>query len=99
MEGLKKGDYVLATKYKDGHGKDQFCVGFFRDMTWHGRYNIVDDTGCLFRHNGFRRAEKISAEEGALVVENAKEIEEKGYGVWDFIKGNVFELYPKQQGE
>ena len=53
---LTKGDYVLATTYKDGDPQDQWCVGFFDSMTTHNppRYNIIDSNGKLFRGNGFR---------------------------------------------
>jgi len=86
MEDFKKGDYVIATKYSDGDPKDHFCVGFFESMTWHNRYNIIDDAGQLFRHNGFRKAQKISREVGAKIVSHIKEIELGDISVWDWVK-------------
>jgi hypothetical protein len=46
-------------------------------------YHIVGMDGKLFRGNGFRRAEKISKEDGAFLIENIKNIE-KHDSVWDF---------------
>jgi len=85
MEELKKGDYVIATKYEDGDPKDHFAVGFFDSMTWHGRYNIVNDAGELFRHNGFRKVKKISQELGAKIVSHIKDIEQSDRSVWDWV--------------
>lgn len=82
---MNKGDYIVATKYKDGMPNDHFVVGFFRDMTWHNRYNVVDEEGKLFRHNGFRRAKKISKEVGKLIVDNIKNIEMSEKSIWDFV--------------
>lgn len=67
------GKYVLATKYSDGDPNDHWVVGFVSGITWHGRYDVVDAGGQLFRHNGFRRAEEISEEVGAWLVEKMKE--------------------------
>lgn len=82
MKDLQEGDYALASKWDGGDPKDHWVVGFYVGMTWHGRYNIVDSEGNLFRGNGFRRAEKITPERGHWILENKKDIE-KGYrSVW-----------------
>lgn len=86
---LKKGDYVVATKYEDGDPKDHFCVGFFDSMTWHNRYNIIDGDGKLFRGNGFRKAKKISRETGAEIILHITDIEENDKSVWSWV--NQFE--------
>jgi hypothetical protein len=67
---LKKGDYVLATKYNDGDPEDHWCVGYYDSMTSHTspRYLVVDGNGKHFRANGFRRAEKITQEVGAWLI-------------------------------
>jgi hypothetical protein len=82
---MKKGDLVVATKYSDGETNDHFVVGFFRDMTWHNRYNIVDESDKLFRHNGFRKAKNISKEVGSKILDNIKLIENSDKSVWDFV--------------
>lgn len=72
--------YVLATKYSDGDPFDQWAVGFvvgrwqagFRDV----RFDIVNSEGMLFRNNGFRRVERISARRGTWLVERIPLIEE-----------------------
>lgn len=70
---LKKGDYVLASKYDDGHLGDNWCVGWFVGMTEHDepRYDIIDNSGNLFRGNGFRRAERITPYVGKALIERA----------------------------
>lgn len=82
---LKKGDYVLATKYDDGSPCDHFCVGFFLGYTDHKprRLDIVDGKGNLFRGNGFRRAEVITEEEGRKLLAIFPEIGDRpGPSLW-----------------
>lgn len=70
------GDYVLATKYADGHSQDHWAIGFYKGVTHHGdRYDVVDGEGKLFRHNGFRRITKISKNRGAWLLSNKELIE------------------------
>jgi len=77
------GDYVLATKHNDGDPCDHFFVGFVSGYTWHHRYIIVDNDGNSQRGNGFRRAERITADEGRQLVEMIPEIGDKrGPSVW-----------------
>ncbi len=83
---VKKGDYVIATKYKDGDPKDHFVVGFFRNMTWHDRYNIADENGNLFRGNGFRRAKVISEKVGKKIIQNMPIIGQSDRSVWSFVE-------------
>lgn len=64
---LKKGDYVLATKYSDGDPCDHFSIGFFR-CKLDDRYLVEDDKGQLFRASGFRRCERISRRVGDALV-------------------------------
>lgn len=73
---LKKGDYVLATKWQDGDPLDQWCIGFYDGMYCYGRFLVVDKDGKQFRANGFRRAEKISKARGKWLLE-IKEVIEK----------------------
>ena len=78
MTELKKGDYVLATKYKDGDPGDQWCVGFYDGYIMKGsqkRHMIVDNDGNQFRRNGFRRVERISHARGEFIVAHQTEIE------------------------
>ena len=46
--GLNKGDYVLATKYRDGDPADHFCIGY-HDRTFdhfgHDFHLVVDADG------------------------------------------------------
>ena len=75
---LVKGDYVLATKYRDGDPLDGYAVGFYNGSYDHFgslRHLVVDGAGKQFRANGFRRAERISTELGAWIVKNRPTIE------------------------
>lgn len=87
--GMKKqpkiGDYVLATKWRDGSSKDHFCVGFLDKILKYSsgdRFIVVDKHGQPFRANGFRRVEKVSTKRGNWIVLHLKEIEESSKSVW-----------------
>ncbi len=71
----KKGDYVLASKYDDGHLGDHWHIGWFVGMTNHDepRYKVTDNDGDLARGNGFRRAERITPFVGMELIRLAKE--------------------------
>lgn len=77
---IKKGDYVLATKYSDGDAGDHWCVGFYdrcdesRDCGV--RHFVVDSDGKQFRGNGFRRAVKITPEQGRRLLERGQDLED-----------------------
>lgn len=79
MKPLQPGDYVLATKYRDGDPGDHFYVGFFKEVYMHCgtqvRYIIVDDEGKSPRANGFRRCERIAPKLGKWIVEHASALE------------------------
>jgi hypothetical protein len=85
---LKIGDYVVATKYNDGSPNDHWAVGFFAGMTTHTipRFEVCDETGLLFRNNGFRRAQRITAKRGLWLLQNSREIENSDRCVWHFVK-------------
>ena len=85
---MKKGDYVIATKYRDGDPMDHFVLGFFDGMSDHQkpRYNIVDGEGRPFRGNGFRRAQKITQSTGEKILENITSIEHGSITVWEWVK-------------
>lgn len=84
---MNKGDYVLATKWRDGDPKDHWVVGFFDGMTEHSepRYDIVDNNGILMRGNGFRRVEAITAGEGAHLLKNSHLVEMSGISLWEHL--------------
>ena len=70
---MNKGDYVLATKYSDGDAGDSYCVGFYDGSFDHfgqTRHLVVDSEGKQFRHNGHRRCEPITADEGRWLIEH-----------------------------
>jgi hypothetical protein len=77
-DNLKKGDYVLATKYHDGGMCDQWCIGWYdRSITYSERdvrHIVVDAAGVPFRATGFRRAKKISGQRGCFIVSRQAEI-------------------------
>lgn len=85
---LKRGDYVLATRYADGDPQDHWAIGFFDGLTSPRynppRYNVVDSEGAQFRGNGFRRIERIDGVRGAWMLKHARDIELSGRSVWHF---------------
>lgn len=88
LTGLLAGDYVLATKYSDGDPQDHWCVGFLHSMlpkAGGDRFQVVDSDGNQFRGNGFRRVQKIGANEGKWLLEHAAEIEASERSVWDWL--------------
>lgn len=83
MSELQIGDYVLATKYSDGDPCDQFAVGFISGKTPHGRWLVIDQDGVNLRANGFRRAARITPEEGSYLVSLFSMIGDKpGRSLW-----------------
>jgi hypothetical protein len=70
QQQLQIGDYVLATKWHDGDPCDHFVVGYLKQILPYNppRYDVCDSEGKSFRGNGFRRAEKITQEEGTFML-------------------------------
>ena len=101
---MKKGDYVLATKYSDGDPGDQWCVGFYDRLDYGDRHFIVNNDGKQFRANGFRRVQKIRDAEGHWLIEHIPDIEKtafrnrkaddhmEGHSVWDWLGIAVLQL-------
>jgi hypothetical protein len=78
--------YVLATKYSDGDPRDHFCVGFIESYLPNGRYIVVDNYGESYRASGFRRAEKITKEEGDALVAIFNDISDQhGPSLWSHL--------------
>lgn len=82
-EQLKIGSYVLATKYKDGHPREHWVVGFLKEVWPEGscqyqteRYDVINNDGQSFRGNGFRKCEVITKEEGEWLLKNGKNFPE-----------------------
>lgn len=95
--GLKKGDYVLATKYSDGDPGDHFVVGFYDSIlpkVGGDRHMVVDSEGKQFRGNGFRRVAKISARRGEWIIRHLKLIEDARdrFSVWHWFRAPWTEL-------
>lgn len=55
MTDLKKGDYVLATKWSDGSPQDQWAIGLYDGLTGHkpARHLVVDSNGSSSGLAGF----------------------------------------------
>lgn len=82
---MQKGDYVIATKWADGDPQDHWYIGLY-DREADGRHYVTDGEGNQVRGNGFRRVKKISAERGAWLLANAKQIEQSGKSVWWWVR-------------
>jgi len=85
MTELKKGDYVLATKYSDGDARDHWCVGFY-DGESRDRHFVVDSSGNSFRASGFRRVKKITTTRGKWLLDSSQSIELSGKSVWAWLR-------------
>jgi len=82
VKALVRGDYVLATKWSDGDPMDHFCVGLFREMLG-DRFLVEDNSGQLFRRNGFRRCERIQRRTGDILVSAFPYIgDRRGHSLW-----------------
>ena len=53
---LKKGDYVLATKFSDGNPADNWCVGFYDRKETFGSTNHPDVRHFVVDGDGKQRA-------------------------------------------
>lgn len=68
------GDYVLATKWETGSSTEPIGVGFVETEIVssaeraHERWFLMDQNRRRFKSNGFRRAEKITLEEGVFII-------------------------------
>ena len=80
---LIHGDYVLATKYRDGMSEDAWGVGFY-DKEENGRHYVNDASGLSIRSSGFKRCEKIQPRTGVYIFQNQDQM----YSVklWELVK-------------
>lgn len=83
MINLLHGDYVLATKYKDGISDDAWGIGFY-DKFDDGRHYVFDSSGVWIRFGGFRRCEKIEAKTGSYIFTNQDRFNSES--LWDLVK-------------
>ena len=88
---IKIGDYVLATKWRDGDPRDYFCVGFVSSFLKYGgkgviRFNVTDSQGKPFRGNGFRRVRKITPQEGMDLIDRFPVVSDTpGVSIWSHL--------------
>ena len=95
---LKRGDYVLATKYGDGDPGDHFAVGFYVCPIANDpckRHMVVDAARKPYRANGFRRVAKIGSARGTWIVNHLSLIEQCKdiYSVWHWFRAPWRELH------
>lgn len=79
------GDYVLATKWRDGDPQDHWVVGFYDGFDGE-RHFVVDNKGNQFRGNGFRRARKIKPEYGTWLLNNTTNIMSSDRSLWSWLR-------------
>lgn len=83
MTELKKGDYVLATKWNDGSPFDQWCLGFYDGHSSDKKRHYVKNTnGEQFRSGGFRRCESISKKRGEFILSFLDSLEISRKSLW-----------------
>jgi uncharacterized protein YegL len=85
---LTKGDYVLATKYKDGDPKDEWAIGFYSGML-DARFMVVNAQGQNIRGNGFRRVKKITARRGQWLLDNRQNISMGNRRLWSWLRQSM----------
>jgi hypothetical protein len=88
-KGLQVGDYVFATKWHDGDPCDPHAVGFISKIdAERGRVIVSDAEGnVIYGHNGFRRAKKITAEEGQRMLAIMRKLSDRyGPSMWGHLK-------------
>lgn len=81
---IKKGDYVIATKYRDGSIHDAWEIGFFDsfDKTESGRvaYFIQGNK------RRYSKVKKISQLIGKLILDNKDFIQNADRSIWWWVK-------------
>lgn len=87
---MKKGDYVLATKWSDADPGDHWCVGFYDELKWGDRHIVLDNDGKPFRANGFRRVYPITDAEGRWMIEHIPEIDKTMFWTDEMDDGTEF---------
>ena len=97
MDKFGVGDYVVATKWKDGHAHDQFCVGIYNGYFFNSpekRHLVIDLQGENFRHNGIRRVQRVSINRGEWIIRNFPLIESYAdrFKVWHWVRATWKEL-------
>jgi len=83
------GDYVVATEWESGLLTECVGIGFVESEIIasaeraHKRWFLMDQNGKPFKRNGFRRAEKITEEEGFYLISILPEIgNQVGPSIW-----------------
>ena len=94
---VKRGDYVVATKYRDGDPGDEFCIGFYDECYKNGsstRHLVLDSEGKQFRNNGFRRVARVGSRRGEWMVAHVAHIErmKDRFSVWHWYRAPWSEL-------
>lgn len=91
---LEVGDYVLASKYRDGDPNDPWFVGFIKQIIRcedYDKYKIADEDGNLLYSSMLARAERIGKANGHQLVRCKKYIKESNKSVY-YWKNNTKEL-------
>ena len=89
LKNISIGDYVFATKWSDGDPCDPHAVGFVGLIdAEQGRVVVNDAEGnVIYGHNGFRRAKKITAEEGQRMLAIMREVSDRyGPSMWGHLR-------------
>lgn len=89
MKPIQFGDYVLATKYRDGKPGDPWEIGRVSQMVTDPGDMI---TGTKYRlHSGlfYRRARRITLKRGAWLVDHIPDIERSGVSLWGWLRTSM----------
>ena len=96
---IKKGDYVLATKWDDGDPGDNWGVGYY-DRYENNRHFIVDNEGKQIRHGGFRKVRgELREDVGRWLIEIAATPLERSpagtVNIWTMLSDDCFKASSK----
>lgn len=91
IEEIKKGDYVLATKWQDGHSQDHWFVGLFVEKEG-DRFIVSDIEGNCARASGFRRCQKIHPAVGKYLVDNSQKLSAIRLNLWEYVESDVHKI-------
>lgn len=97
----KIGDYVLATKYRDGDPGDPWALGFYAGVAFGDRHLVKDSNGDQIRAGGYQRVGRLTPEIGNWLYANRVLLEQApskinlwGMYDWEFLNEAIAKAQP-----
>ena len=86
MKPIQFGDYVLATKYRDGNPGDPWEIGRVTEIVMWPGDDITGTRYGLYSGLLYRRARRITLKRGAWLVDHIPDIERGGVSLWGWLR-------------